>query len=1605
MIIQTNFVKGKMNKSADERLVPMGEYVDALNIRLGSTETTEIGAVENSKGNTSLTVIEYLGSPLSESAKCIGAYEDGMEETIYWFVSDPDNPSSASGKVDMILSYNANTGSLQYHVVSETILNFDQKYLITGVNKISDFLYFTDDLNPPRFINVTRNYNTDVAASNPLVEDDISVILKPPGYDLDPSTTNSLGAPHVELLIINGQENFMEDRFLSFAYRYRYLDGGYSAISLFTTPAFQPKAFRFNYENFQNDSMVNRFNAANITFSTGSRRVIEIQLLMKDTVSNVVNIVKRFSKKTMGLSDDSFYTHQFSNSEIYSVLPSDELSRLYDGVPLLAKAQTIQGNRLMYGNYVDQFNMQRTEDGPDIDFQFDLEKNIETIGGKSFATPTTAVGSYAIDPTDTPRLMVDGVLTFDLSVITANSTIIPAGTQLNFQFSINNSFQSNNGGPQIPPSPFLIESPFTIAFSFSCPVTYTSIQDLTNSNEFKDAIGTFANIQTIIPTNNSENGQTLTDKFNASIPTSVGSTSLQFVNSAITGTCPNPIGTFPPTISVCTQQPIIMTPSATGFSIQLPAVQYYYDDGSGGDISIQYNYFTFNAAACYGSYLLTDDTKSLHSNRDYQVGVVYLDEYGRASTVQVSDNNTIYFPPQTSTTKNSIKVNMHNVAPYWAKYYKFVCKPSKGVYNTIWSTQFYQQGENPHPDTPEAFLSDPSSYWFKLEGDSQNLVSVGDVLTVKMDASGPVNSLQKVEVLDKQAVISDQITTGSLAGLYIKLKPSGWSVDTGNLSNINQSETRQGTADSGCTSAAITNISLNEPNSFTPMSIPAGTSIRIRVHNSRGGGAGKCNDCAVIFDRTYISTTDYANFHDWAIGDNLEGSMIDGNCDLIDDMSIHFDPNLLSQVPNTCFNAKIYVKQEATGQMFLCNNGSIPGCWDFWPFDGEKATNRLEVQIIRSTGLFCFETETAATDESLYFDASNLLEVYEDPGTGFKYHKAKRVFDPGTNTESIADGSVDQDQVTPLTTILDFSNCYTFGNGCESFRIEDRIDAKSFNLGERVLAVSNTDFQEADRFASMTYSGVFSDASNVNNLNEFNLGLANFKDLETGFGPIMKMHSRETDILVLQEDRISYVLTSKNVITDSTGGGNIVSVPEVLGQQIARVEEFGISFNPESFVSWGSSMFFTDTKRSAVLMLKGSRAGSDQLVEISSFGMRSFFRDQFNAQVSTQKLGGYDPYMDEYVLSTNNDPVPIEIPKLPCGQRVMQRDSNQILTYDVDLGNVIGDVVTTYNVTSGQININILWNGSNYLSGNVSSSGTFVFTKTAGTPSTATITITPVDSASYDITTACPEEDTLTIIQVVVNTNNYDGQSIHAQYEWNDGTTFGPLLSNAITLSASQPAFYFQQSGIRSLGIYPYGGANIILKAHKIGSDDFVFNPLLHRFKILSSNTLYTSSASDINTLLGAASNITPITNPSTNIYQAEQSSFSIPLANQYLYLIWDFRHVIQNDLCYSAASLQEVCCDCREQCSTAYFTPVQFTSTDACALDTNTFGSNEYSFIGTALIPQLGDTVFTTLNCSGTSYPTEGYYVVDPSQPSGASPKNWIEIGADGVVINSGTC
>ena len=50
--IKNTFLKSKMNKDLDSRLIPNGEYRDAQNLSISKSEGADVGSLENILGNT-----------------------------------------------------------------------------------------------------------------------------------------------------------------------------------------------------------------------------------------------------------------------------------------------------------------------------------------------------------------------------------------------------------------------------------------------------------------------------------------------------------------------------------------------------------------------------------------------------------------------------------------------------------------------------------------------------------------------------------------------------------------------------------------------------------------------------------------------------------------------------------------------------------------------------------------------------------------------------------------------------------------------------------------------------------------------------------------------------------------------------------------------------------------------------------------------------------------------------------------------------------------------------------------------------------------------------------------------------------------------------------------------------------------------------------------------------------------------------------------------------------------------------------------------------------------------------------------------------------------
>ena len=120
--IKHTFSKGRMNKDLDERLVPNGEYRDALNVEVSTSEGSNVGAVQTLKGSTALTSGKVQGG-VDAGSTTVGSIVDEKTDKIYWLVAGPKNgitSDSGTGSEthtihrDVVLEYDSVVGAAKY---------------------------------------------------------------------------------------------------------------------------------------------------------------------------------------------------------------------------------------------------------------------------------------------------------------------------------------------------------------------------------------------------------------------------------------------------------------------------------------------------------------------------------------------------------------------------------------------------------------------------------------------------------------------------------------------------------------------------------------------------------------------------------------------------------------------------------------------------------------------------------------------------------------------------------------------------------------------------------------------------------------------------------------------------------------------------------------------------------------------------------------------------------------------------------------------------------------------------------------------------------------------------------------------------------------------------------------------------------------------------------------------------------------------------------------------------------------------------------------------------------------------------------------------------
>lgn len=262
--IKNNFLGSKMNQDIDDRLMPNNEYRYALNLEVNRSEASDVGTLQNILGNS--LAVDFRSISGINNIECIGVLADDSTNNIYVFLTNNTGTAYSPTAKNYIYVYNNKLPTTfptnPVLLVSGEFLNFSTQSPIFGINLIENLLFWTDNRNQPRRINVAKANPQQLSVPTYYtIEEQISVAqLSPLGAPelfresvLEPGSYETTMYDVYNEFLPNGtpnpyyQENYpgdpvyLESKYVRFSYRYKFEDNEYSIMAPFTQIAYIPK--------------------------------------------------------------------------------------------------------------------------------------------------------------------------------------------------------------------------------------------------------------------------------------------------------------------------------------------------------------------------------------------------------------------------------------------------------------------------------------------------------------------------------------------------------------------------------------------------------------------------------------------------------------------------------------------------------------------------------------------------------------------------------------------------------------------------------------------------------------------------------------------------------------------------------------------------------------------------------------------------------------------------------------------------------------------------------------------------------------------------------------------------------------------------------------------------------------------------------------------------------------------------------------------------------------------------------------------------------------------------------------------------------------------
>lgn len=1340
------FTAGKMNKDLDVRLVPNGQYRDALNLNLANSDASDVGTLQNVPGNLQLrgkvgtgntwtgSYIDALTNPV-----CIGSYRDSINERIYWFIASDPNPSTGI-RISAIAEYDQTTNVISPILVdTNDILNFTPNYLITGINIIDKFLFWTDDQTEPKKINIQKfktgsvdfvthtkvplyipasgimpeTYSTNLAGQPDFIEADVTVIKKSPlaaptldfsaskfgddvpGTGITPVSTTLPTLATINFTYVPDVTNSPDDAVPLDTY-------GEYLVNIASNPNFYADS-SLDLSTLPNYDPVNIWDG-HITFT--------VNTIPQWTAGDLIILKADFTNEFFERYD---YQISIKITSVVNATITGQIQAISSDI----------GRFINSDNQVQVFTWEclLEEEAPMFEYVFPrFAYRWKYIDNEySCYSPFSEV---AFEGGQFEYIASDG---YNIGMTNRIRRLI-----------INNL---NWGNQEVQEIDILYKET-------TSPVVY--IVDTLKRSDFTTLPNSFQ-VKTELIGAVVESNQLLRPWDN--VPRKAKAQEI-IGNRIVYGNYLQNYNT--PTVDIT----LTLTPN--------------------------------NHPAVLDPDKMKLPVPSVKSIRTYQAGVVFIDQYGRETPVFTSKFGSTKVNIVNSDKANKLTISTIGAAPDWATHYKFFIKENSNEYYNLALDKFYDAEDG------NVWLSFPSSERNKVDEETYL------ILKKQHDTDVAVKTLNRYKILaienEAPEFIStfDKIVSSAVVTLnepieigYITINFTGPDPTSnpffgpklnGNKIALSVGGSRSAKYDvavakvldtSGTTATYEVTLSgfLGSDVGFLE-SVPAGAAIDVTIYEEEvqnkpefeGRFFVKINrDYA--FDTNIISSfaameqrygiatelrinparwTNYGADTAFVWGDNGNGirprscTSQQFNCRLIGwsggvGSSLLGDPVVAAKFPGwqppTRGSKKFGVQAlrfEGFGTyinpLFGHIRSNINGADNWGP--GASPNGKLSqgalvrFQCNQATGPYAgVKSQVYRVNYALASASRRGERTKKATSTGscsngndvrnFRYAIYVELEDPISEewfplandwttlqereisieiVEPVTDGEnklltstnpavfetepkekVDLDlyyeasDSIPIANYnvpnqsLTWFNCYSYGQGVESNRIRDDFNAPTISKGSKVSTVLDEPYAAERRGSGFIFSQIYNSTSGINRLNQFIQAEPITKDLNPIYGTIQKLHSRNTDLLTLCEDKCLKVLANKDALFNADGNTNVTSNQAVLGQSVPYNGEFGISKNPESFASYGYRTYFTDKNRGAVI-----RLSMDGITNIADTGMSSFFAD--NLRTSTVAIGSYDDDEDLYNLTLN---------QLDSNwQKILSNDDNYQLDPDCENGPV-----------------------------------------------------------------------------------------------------------------------------------------------------------------------------------------------------------------------------------------------------------------------------------------------------------------------------------------------